>query len=134
MVFNNNDFYLFFWKSHQIPHKSWKITSDSNPAWKVSMCHFKEIDFYAFWGPDMEKHVLECHFLTFFRFKRFILVHLRFILVHFGSFWFICGSFWFICCSFWFNVSHFKTIVFWRNWFCASTKNKTPFHVKLIEW
>ena len=34
----------------------------------------------------MEKHVLECHFLTFFRFKRFILVHLRFILVHL---WFI---------------------------------------------
>ena len=52
------------------PHKSLKRTPESNPARKVSMSHFKEIDFYGFYGSQRSKYVFEDHFSMVFKFKR----------------------------------------------------------------
>ena len=56
-------------ENRQTPHKSLKRTSDSNPARKVSMSHFKEINFYGFCEPHRSKYVLEHNFSMFFEFN-----------------------------------------------------------------
>ena len=59
-----------FSQSHQKPHKSSVLTPESNPAWKVSISHFKEMDFGAFWGLDVQIFVFEGQVSSFFHFSQ----------------------------------------------------------------